>query len=90
MQAKDALPVAAFPDPLTSKKRSPDFGRAAALRLPRGRVTLTGKVVRLFVVLRLLLSGLPLVARGWQEPSDDGWTQGLALLFLRKRLGPVW
>jgi hypothetical protein len=53
-------------------------------------VTSTGRVVRLFVVSRLLLSGLPLVARGWQEPSDDGWMHGLASLLLRKRVSPVW
>jgi hypothetical protein len=88
-QAKDALPVAAFPDPLPSKKRWPDFGRAAYRAEKRGRMTLTGRVVRLFVVSRLLLSGLPLVARGWQEPSDDGWTHGLADLLLRKRISPV-
>lgn len=62
-----------------------DFGRAGRLCELAWSVTLTGMVVRLFVVSRLLLSGLPLVARGWQEPSDDGWTNGLAGLLPRKR-----
>jgi len=48
-----------------------------------------GKGGQAFVVSRLLLSGLPLVARVWQEPSDDGWTYGLAGLLPRKRARPV-
>lgn len=64
VQAKDALPVAASAGPLVSKNRQPGFGRADGSRDLAWSVTLTGTVVRLFVVSRLSLSGLPLVARG--------------------------
>jgi hypothetical protein len=89
VQATDAFPVAAFLGPLVSSGGWPDFGRAGHSCDLVWSVTLTGMVVRLFAVSRLLLSGLPLVARGWQEPSDDGWTNGWAGLLPRKRISLV-